>query len=47
MHQERPVKLPGCPAEGLCPIEKLMKTYKKSFYNCDFEETCKISTQNL
>ncbi|XP_065217617.1 uncharacterized protein LOC135843604 [Planococcus citri] len=40
MHQERPVKLPGCKFE-LCLLDDFLKEYRDSIFNCNYKEMCK------
>lgn len=43
LHQERPIKLPGCPDDTeLCPLDKLVNLYHESLYNCTFTEMCQL-----
>lgn len=47
MHQERPVTLPGCPADKhLCPMKVIEKTYEKNLMNCDFHNLCSITNKS-
>lgn len=43
LHQERPVTLPGCPENALCPLKTILKLYEKSYHSCDFKEMCNYS----
>lgn len=43
LHQERPVKLPGCPDTDLCPLHRVQRIYKDSLLNCDFENMCTVN----
>lgn len=40
MHQERIVRIPGCP-QGLCELSTLKKIFKESL-ECDFDEICQL-----
>ncbi|KAL7743894.1 hypothetical protein ACLKA6_003121 [Drosophila palustris] len=41
MHQERVVRLPGCPQDDdLCPLKTLRRIYADSVERCDFEALC-------
>ncbi|XP_034252056.1 multiple inositol polyphosphate phosphatase 1-like [Thrips palmi] len=41
LHQERPVRLPGCPShEDLCSIHKFEDAFSSSIKNCDFQNMC-------
>ncbi|XP_046680138.1 multiple inositol polyphosphate phosphatase 1-like [Homalodisca vitripennis] len=44
MHQERPVTLPGCPEDHLCPLDSLQDFYRHSIENCDFDQFCHLDT---
>ncbi|XP_054727026.1 multiple inositol polyphosphate phosphatase 1-like isoform X2 [Anastrepha obliqua] len=41
LHQERPIRLPGCPQDqDLCSLTTLKKQYTQNVSNCDLEELC-------
>ncbi|XP_067638914.1 multiple inositol polyphosphate phosphatase 1 [Eurosta solidaginis] len=41
LHQERPIRLPGCPQnEDFCSLKTFKEEYTKNISNCDFEELC-------
>lgn len=41
LHQERPVRLPGCPSnEDLCNIDTFEEAFSSSINNCDFQNMC-------
>lgn len=41
MHQEQPVRLPGCPDDDdLCPLSRIEEIYNNSLTNCDFDNMC-------
>ncbi|XP_039496825.1 multiple inositol polyphosphate phosphatase 1 [Drosophila santomea] len=43
LHQERVVRLPGCPQDkDLCPLATLRRIYAKSVDHCDREEMCRV-----
>ncbi|XP_017089699.2 multiple inositol polyphosphate phosphatase 1 [Drosophila bipectinata] len=43
LHQERVVRLPGCPQDkDLCPLATLRRIYADSVERCDFEELCQL-----
>ncbi|EDW62317.2 multiple inositol polyphosphate phosphatase 1 [Drosophila virilis] len=44
MHQERAVRLPGCPQDDdLCPLSTLRRNYADSVERCDFEALCQAA----
>lgn len=44
MHQERVIRLPGCPQdEDLCPLSTLRANYADSVERCDFEALCQAA----
>jgi len=44
MHQERVVRLPGCPQDDdLCPLATLRRNYADSVERCDFEALCQAA----
>ncbi|XP_030381089.1 multiple inositol polyphosphate phosphatase 1 [Scaptodrosophila lebanonensis] len=44
MHQERAVRLPGCPQDSnLCPLRTLRRLYADDAEQCDFEALCRIA----
>ncbi|XP_062141359.1 multiple inositol polyphosphate phosphatase 1-like isoform X2 [Drosophila sulfurigaster albostrigata] len=44
MHQERVVRLPGCPQDDdLCPLSTLRRNYADSVERCDFEALCQAA----
>ncbi|XP_065217797.1 multiple inositol polyphosphate phosphatase 1-like [Planococcus citri] len=48
LHQERPVKLPGCPtSEDLCPLNIIEEIYAKSLTSCDFDAMCSLDEESL
>ncbi|XP_049811872.1 multiple inositol polyphosphate phosphatase 1 isoform X1 [Schistocerca nitens] len=42
LHQERPVVLPGCPQDLLCPVALFRQLYSESLENCNFLEMCAL-----
>jgi len=43
LHQERVVRLPGCPQDrDLCPLATLRRLYAKSVDHCNVEELCRV-----
>lgn len=40
LHQERPIRLPGCLESDLCDFNKFVDTFKESINNCDFDVMC-------
>lgn len=43
MHQERIVRLPGCPQDkDLCPLKDFMDYHKDQIENCRFNEICEL-----
>lgn len=46
MHQERVVRLPGCPSnDDLCPLNVFTEIYRDSIdeSKCNFEDVCRLS----
>ncbi|EDW05961.1 multiple inositol polyphosphate phosphatase 1 isoform X2 [Drosophila mojavensis] len=44
MHQERVIRLPGCPQDDdLCPLSRLRANYVDSVEHCDFEALCQAA----
>lgn len=45
LHQERPVRLPGCPAdEDLCEISIFENAFAQSIHKCDFQKMCSMDS---
>lgn len=42
MHQERPLYLPGCPANAPCPISTMEALYPDKEEECPFEAMCRL-----
>lgn len=43
LHQERPVRLTGCPSEeDLCPSDTFKKVFDMSIKDCNFERMCSL-----
>lgn len=43
LHQERPIRLPGCPQDqDLCSLKTLKEQYEKHVSSCNFDELCHI-----
>lgn len=44
LHQERPVRLPGCPAnEDLCDVETFKTVFSSSIDHCQFHDMCTLT----
>lgn len=45
LHQERVVRIPGCPEnEDLCSLKVMKRVFKDSIERCDFNDMCDIPT---
>ncbi|XP_004524101.2 multiple inositol polyphosphate phosphatase 1 [Ceratitis capitata] len=47
LHQERPIRLPGCPQDqDLCSLKTLKEKYNRYLTSCDLEEICHIHQEH-
>lgn len=46
LHQERPVRLPGCPDTDLCPLHRIEEIYEDSLLKCDFADMCSLDYES-
>ncbi|XP_055842757.1 multiple inositol polyphosphate phosphatase 1 [Episyrphus balteatus] len=45
LHQERVVRLPGCPKDkDLCSLKEMRRVFRNSIERCNFNEMCDIAT---
>ena len=46
MHQEKIVRLPGCPQDkDLCPLNDFLAHHKQHIENCNFSEICELTKE--
>jgi hypothetical protein len=47
MHQERIIKLPGCPdKQDLCDVQTFSDVLSEKIQSCHFEQMCALNKEN-